>query len=93
MNMKKDLPKISVVTPSFNQGQFLEKCIKSVIKQDYPDFEYIIIDGGSTDNSLDIIAEYKQYLAYSVSEPDNGQSSAINKRVEKAKGDLVAWLN
>lgn len=93
MNMKKDLPKISVVTPSFNQGQFLEECIKSVIKQDYPDFEYIIIDGGSTDNSLDIIAEYKQYLAYSVSEPDNGQSSAISKGFKKAKGELVAWLN
>ncbi len=93
MNMKKDLPKISVVTPSLNQGQFLEKCIKSVIKQDYPDFEYIIIDGGSTDNSLDIIAEYKQYLACSVSEPDKGQSSAINKGVKKAKGDLIAWLN
>lgn len=93
MNMKKDLPKISVVTPSFNQGQFLEKCIKSVIKQDYPDFEYIIIDGGSTDNSLDIIAEYRQYLAYSVSEPDNGQSSAINKGFKKAKGELVVWLN
>ena len=91
--MKKDLPKISVVTPSLNQGRFLEKCITSVIKQDYPDFEYIIIDGGSTDNSLDIIAEYKQYLAYSVSEPDNGQSGAINKGFEKAKGELVAWLN
>ena len=91
--MKKDLPKISVVTPSLNQGQFLEKCIKSVIKQDYPDFEYIIIDGGSTDNSLDIIAEYKQYLANSMSEPDYGQSNAINKGFKKAKGELVAWLN
>ena len=93
MNMKKDLPKISVVTPSLNQGRFLEECITSVIKQDYPDFEYIIIDGGSTDNSLDIIAEYKQDLAYSVSEPDNGQSSAISKGFKKAKGELVAWLN
>ena len=91
--MKNDLPKISVVTPSLNQGRFLEECITSVIKQDYPDFEYIIIDGGSTDNSLDIIAEYKQYLAYSVSEPDNGQSSAISKGFKKAKGELVAWLN
>lgn len=93
MNLKKDLPKISVVTPSLNQGRFLEECITSVIKQDYPDFEYIIIDGGSKDNSLDIIAEYKHDLAYSVSEPDNGQSSAISKGFKKAKGELVAWLN
>jgi len=93
MNVKKDLPKISVVTPSFNQGQFLEECITSVIKQDYPDFEYIIIDGGSTDNSPDIIAEYEQYLTYFVSEPDNGQSEAINKGFRKAKGEIVAWLN
>lgn len=93
MNMKNDLPKISVVTPSLNQGRFLEECITSVIKQDYPDFEYIIIDGGSTDNSLDIIAEYRQYLAYSVSEPDNGQSSAISKGFKKATGELVTWLN
>jgi glycosyltransferase involved in cell wall biosynthesis len=93
MNMKKELPKISVVTPSLNQGRFLEECITSVIKQDYPDFEYIIIDGGSTDDSLDIIAEYKQYIAYSVSEPDNGQSGAISKGFRKAKGELVAWLN
>ena len=91
--MKKELPKISVVTPSLNQGRFLEECITSVIKQDYPDFEYIIIDGGSTDNSLDIIAEYRQDLAYSVSEPDNGQSSAISKGFKKATGELVAWLN
>lgn len=91
--MKKELPKISVVTPSLNQGRFLEECITSVIKQDYPDFEYIIIDGGSTDDSLDIIAEYKQYIAYSVSEPDNGQSGAISKGFRKAKGELVAWLN
>jgi hypothetical protein len=93
MNMKKDLPKISVVTPSLNQGRFLEECITSVIKQDYPDFEYIIIDGGSTDNSSDIIAEYRHCLAYSVSEPDKGQSDAINKGFKRAKGELVAWLN
>ena len=93
MNMKKNLPKISVVTPSLNQGRFLEECITSVIKQDYPDFEYIIIDGGSTDNSSDIIAEYKHHLAYSVSEPDKGQSCAINKGFKRAKGELVAWLN
>lgn len=93
MNMKKNLPKISVVTPSLNQGRFLEECITSVTKQDYPDFEYIIIDAGSTDNSCDIIAEYQHCFAYSVSEPDNGQSSAINKGFKRATGDLVAWLN
>ena len=93
MNTKKSLPKISVVTPSFNQGRFLDECITSVINQDYPDFEYIIIDGGSTDNSPDIIAEYKHCLAFSVSEPDNGQSNAINKGFKRATGELVAWLN
>jgi len=93
MNRKKDLPKISVVTPSLNQGRFLEGCITSVIKQDYPDFEYIIIDGGSTDNSFDIITKYKRHLAYFVSESDNGQSSAVNKGFKEAKGALVAWLN
>ncbi|MCF8143840.1 MAG: glycosyltransferase [Deltaproteobacteria bacterium] len=93
MNTKTRLPKISVVTPSFNQGRFLEECITSVLEQDYPDFEYIIIDGGSTDNSLDIIAAHQPYLAYFVSESDKGQSSAISKGFKKAKGELVAWLN
>jgi len=87
------MPKISIVTPSFNQGRFLEECITSVLEQDYPDFEYIIIDGGSTDNSLDIISAHQPYLAYFVSESDKGQSSAISKGFKKAKGELVAWLN
>jgi|GEM_PF-882281 len=93
MNTNKKMPKISIVTPSFNQGRFLEECITSVLEQDYPDFEYIIIDGGSTDNSLDIISAHQPYLAYFVSESDKGQSSAISKGFKKAKGELVAWLN
>ena len=72
-------PKISVVTPSFNQGQFLEATIRSVLMQGYPNVEYIIIDGGSTDNSLDIIKKYEHLIAYWISEPDKGQSHAINK--------------
>jgi glycosyltransferase involved in cell wall biosynthesis len=88
-----DLPKISIVTPSFNQGKYLEKTIRSVIDQHYPNFEYIIIDGGSKDNSLEMIRKYEQYLKYWISEPDRGQSHAINKGLSHATGDLFAWLN
>lgn len=87
------LPKISIVTPSYNQGQFLEETILSVIKQDYPNLEYFIMDGGSTDGSLEIIQKYSPYLAYWESQPDYGQSHAINKGFKKATGELVAWLN
>ena len=88
-----EYPKITVVTPSFNQGRFLETCIRSVLEQEYPHVEYIIIDGGSTDNSVSIIKKYASRLAYWVSEPDAGQSEAINKGWSHATGDLVAWLN
>jgi len=87
------LPKISIVTPSYNQAKFLERTILSVIEQNYPYLEYIIIDGGSTDGSVDIIKKYEKYLAYWVSEPDNGQSHALNKGFRICTGDIIGWQN
>ena len=92
-NRKMQTPKISIVTPSYNQGKFIEETIISVLGQNYPNLEYIIIDGGSKDNTIDIIKKYEPHLAYWVSEKDNGQSEAINKGFKKATGDIVAWLN
>lgn len=86
-------PRISIITPSFNQGQYLEETILSVLGQNYPNLEYIIIDGGSTDNSVDIIKKYEKKLTFWISEQDNGQSHAINKGFMKATGDILAWLN
>ncbi len=86
-------PKISIITPSYNQGQFIEDTILSVINQNYPNLEYIIIDGGSTDNTVNIIKKYEHYLAYWTSEKDNGQSEAINKGFKKATGEIVGWIN
>jgi glycosyltransferase involved in cell wall biosynthesis len=86
-------PKISIVTPSFNQGQFIEETILSVLNQNYPNFEYIIIDGGSTDNSVDIIKKYADKLTYWISEKDQGQGHAINKGLTHCTGEIFNWLN
>lgn len=86
-------PKISVVTVNYNNGEFLEETILSVIGQDYPNLEYIMIDGGSTDGSLEIIERYKDHFAYWASEPDEGQYHAIQKGFEKSTGEIMAWLN
>jgi len=86
-------PRVSLVTPSYNQGKFIEETIRSVLLQGYPNLEYMIIDGGSTDESLDIIRQYEPWLAYWVSEPDRGQSHAINKGFRRASGDIIAYLN
>jgi glycosyltransferase involved in cell wall biosynthesis len=86
-------PRISIVTPSLNQGQFLEETIRSVLLQGYPDLEYIVIDGGSTDKSVEIIEKYSPWLSYWISEPDNGQSHAINKGFNRATGSIYAYIN
>ncbi len=86
-------PCITIVTPSYNQSNFVEETIRSVLLQGYPSLEYIIIDGGSTDGSVDIIKKYEPWLAYWVSEKDQGQSQAINKGFAHSTGEIMAWLN
>ncbi|MFC1781360.1 glycosyltransferase family 2 protein [Planctomycetota bacterium] len=89
----KPWPKISIVTPSFNQDKFIEETIRSVLLQGYPNLEYIIIDGGSTDNSVEIIKKYSPWLTYWASELDRGQSHAINKGLLHCTGDIFNWIN
>lgn len=87
------LPRISIVTPSYNQGKYLEQTIRSVIDQNYPNVEFIVCDGGSKDESVEIIKKYEKHLKFWCSEKDRGQSHAINKGFEKATGDLYAYIN
>jgi glycosyltransferase involved in cell wall biosynthesis len=86
-------PRISIVTPSYNQAAFIEETIRSVLLQGYPNLEYIVIDAGSTDGTIEIIKKYARWLEYWVSEPDKGQSDAINKGMRMATGNILAWLN
>ncbi len=86
-------PKLTVITPSYNQGKYLERTILSVLNQNYPNLEYIIIDGGSNDESVDIIKKYEKYLTYWISEKDNGQVDALNKGLHRATGEWISFQN
>ena len=87
------LPRLTVITPSLNQAKYLERALRSVLDQAYPDLEYIVMDGGSTDGSVDILRRYDDQLAYWVSEPDQGQSWAINRAIERSTGEVISYIN
>ena len=87
------VPKISIVTPSYNQAEYLEECIESILSQNYPNLEYIIMDGGSTDGSVEIIKKYEKQLTYWQSKPDGGQYQAINEGFRRSSGEIMTWLN
>ena len=93
MSTSSNLPKVSIITPSYNQGQFLEASILSVLEQDYPNLEYIVVDGGSKDNSVEIIKKYQDRFTWWVSEKDRGHADALNKGFSRATGEILAWLN
>jgi len=93
LSMSSKYPKISIITPNFNGEAYLEETIRSVLDQNYPNLEYIVIDGGSTDKSVALIESYSSKLSYWVSEPDNGQADAINKGLQKATGEWIGFLN
>ncbi len=86
-------PRITIVTPSFNQGKFLEQTIQSVLGQNYPTLDYIIMDGGSTDQSVSIIKKYESHLSYWQSKKDDGQSAAINEGFQRGRGEIMGWIN
>ncbi|GAB1409753.1 hypothetical protein MASR1M90_09070 [Desulfovibrionales bacterium] len=90
---KGSVPKITIVTPSFNQAEYLEECIESILSQNYPNLEYIIMDGGSTDGSVEIIKKYEKHLTYWQSQPDGGQYAAINEGFRRSTGEIMGWLN